>query len=81
MKNQWYGWTGRHLRINLTKQTVSIKENNVEYMKSYLGARGIGIKYLTDEMAPNVDAFSPKNIFIFMKINFARYYFHQSKEH
>lgn len=65
MKKEWYGWTGKYLRINLTKETVSIEEDNPDYMKGYLGARGIGIKYLMDEIDPKTDAFSPKNKLIF----------------
>lgn len=56
-----YGWVGRHLRINLTESTIEAIENDQALMNAYLGARGVGIKYLIDEVDPQTDAFDPAN--------------------
>ena len=64
MKTEFYGWTGRHIRVDLTKSDIQIVEDNPEIMKNYLGARGIGIKYMMDEIDPKIDAFEPQNRFI-----------------
>ncbi len=65
MKHKWYGYTGRHIRVDLTHKKIDIQENDPEIMTSYVGARGIGIKYLFDEMNPQADALSEENKFIF----------------
>ena len=65
MMHKWYGYTGRHIRVDLTHGKINFAENDPEIMKSYVGARGIGIKYLMDEMDPAVDALGPENKFIF----------------
>lgn len=58
------GWTGRHIRLNLTTGSIETRDNDPELMKTYLGARGVGIKYLSDEVDPAIDAFDPDNRFI-----------------
>jgi len=55
------GWTGKILRVNLTNAKVSVEDLPLEVAKDYMGARGIGAKYLFDEVDPKVDALSPKN--------------------
>ena len=56
---------GRHIRVDLTHGKIEIEENDPEIVKNYIGARGIGIKYLMDEMDPSEDALSEGNKFIF----------------
>ena len=58
---QVFGWTGRHIRINLTTADIQVIENDPGIMKDYIGARGLGIKYMVDEVDPRVDALEPKN--------------------
>ena len=65
MKRKWSGYTGRYIRVDLTNSKISILESDPQILKSYVGARGIGIKYLFDEMDPKADALSPENKFIF----------------
>jgi aldehyde:ferredoxin oxidoreductase len=64
MSAEFYGWTGRHIRVDLTNSDIQVVEDNPEIMKNYLGARGIGIKYMMDEIDPKIDAFEPQNRFI-----------------
>jgi aldehyde:ferredoxin oxidoreductase len=64
MSTKFYGWTGRHIRVDLTNSEVQVVEDNPDVMKNYLGARGLGIKYMMDEIDPKIDAFEPQNRFI-----------------
>jgi aldehyde:ferredoxin oxidoreductase len=64
MNTEFYGWTGKHIRVDLTCSAISVMEDDLELMKNYLGARGIGIKTMMDEIDPKIDAFEPQNRFI-----------------
>jgi len=65
LQKKWFGWTGRHICINLTDSTIDIRENDPEVMRTFIGARGIGIHYIMEKVDPMTDAFSPENRFIF----------------
>jgi len=56
-----YGWTGRLLRINLTKNKVSIQKIDQEILYKFLGGRGLAAKILWDELPVGVDPLSPYN--------------------
>ncbi|MFZ5920410.1 MAG: aldehyde ferredoxin oxidoreductase family protein [Chloroflexota bacterium] len=60
-----YGWHGKLLRINLTTGKVSTEEIDPKIARDYIGGRGWAIRYLTDEVDPKVDPFSPDNKLIF----------------
>jgi aldehyde:ferredoxin oxidoreductase len=64
MKKEFYGWTGKHVRVDLTRGEIRVVADDPEIMHRFLGARGIGIKYMMDEMDPRMDAFEPNNHFI-----------------
>jgi len=51
--------------VDLTNQQVEYKEVNGEDSRLYLGARGLGTKYVFDN-GPTVEAFSPDNIVAIM---------------
>ena len=61
MSTRAYGWTGKHLRVDLAARNISVVDNDSEIMRAYLGARGLGIKYIMDEIDPRIDAFEPNN--------------------
>ncbi len=61
MTSENFGWTGKHLRVNLTNSTIEVCENDLEIMRQYLGARGLGIKYLSAEVDPKTNALEPNN--------------------
>lgn len=65
LTQKWCGWTGRHICIDLTNETIEVKENDLEVMKNFVGARGIGIHYVMEKMDPKADALSAENRFIF----------------
>lgn len=54
-------WAGKILRVDLTAGTVKIEPLNMDWAHAYLGSRGLGSKYLVEEVDPKVDALSPQN--------------------
>lgn len=59
------GFNNRVARINLTTGDVSYEQLNPEDVRKFLGARGLGVKYLLDN-GPEVEAFSPDNLLCVM---------------
>ena len=55
------GWQNTILRVNLTKGTVVSEPLNRDWAQEYLGQRGLGTRYLVDEVDPTVDPMSPDN--------------------
>lgn len=60
-----YGWHGRLLRVDLTNHQVSIETIDPKVLKDYIGGRGVAIRYLYDEVDPQVDPLAPENKLIF----------------
>lgn len=58
-------WTRKVLRVNLTEGTCVSEPLNMEWALKYLGQRGLGTKYLMEEIDPKVDPLSPDNKMIF----------------
>ncbi|MEZ5534344.1 MAG: aldehyde ferredoxin oxidoreductase family protein [Thiolinea sp.] len=58
-------WQRKILRINLTTGSCNTEPLNMDWAQDYLGQRGLGSKYLLEEMDPAVDALSPENKLIF----------------
>ena len=59
------GWTGRLLRVDLTKGKAIHTEYPEELAKKFIGGRGLAVKLLWDELKPGTDPLSPDNILIF----------------
>jgi len=59
------GWTGRILRVNLTKGKAVTQEFDSKFALNWLGGRGFAAKILWDELKPGTDPFSPENRLIF----------------
>lgn len=55
------GWQGKLLRVDLTAGTCKTEKLNEQWAMEYLGGRGLGSKYFTEEVDPTVDPFSPEN--------------------
>ncbi|MHB8870525.1 MAG: aldehyde ferredoxin oxidoreductase family protein, partial [Thermoleophilia bacterium] len=60
------GWMGKVLRVDLSKSKVTVEDLVREIAKDYVGGRGLGVKYLYDEIDPAVDAYSPENKLLFV---------------
>ncbi len=59
------GWQHQLLRVNLSNLSCAVESLNKEWAQSYLGQRGLGTKYLYEEIDPRVDPVSPENKLIF----------------
>jgi len=55
------GYCGKLLRINLTAGTVSTEPIDPEVARKFIGGRGLGTWYLSQEVSPQVDPLSPEN--------------------
>ncbi len=56
-----YGYHGKILRINLKTQEVKLETLDLDMAKKFIGGRGLGTKFMVDEVDPKVDPFSPEN--------------------
>ena len=54
-------WAGKILRVNLTAGTVKSEPLNMEWAQNYIGSRGLGTKYLVEEVDATVDPLSADN--------------------
>jgi len=51
----------KFLRVDLTSRIVREEEIPSEVVRDFIGGRGLGIKYLYEELSPNVDPLGPDN--------------------
>jgi aldehyde:ferredoxin oxidoreductase len=56
-----FGYCGKFLRINLSSGTIKKEDLDMEIAKKFIGGRGLGSFILSQEISPNIDAFSPEN--------------------
>jgi aldehyde:ferredoxin oxidoreductase len=61
----WGGYANRVAWIDLTKGTVKYRPIDDDDARKYIGARGLGVKYVFDN-GPHVDPLSPDNLLCFM---------------
>ena len=54
-------WQNTILRVNLSAGTCKSEELNREWAQEYLGQRGLGTRYLAEEVDPAVDPMAPEN--------------------
>ncbi|MDZ7840106.1 MAG: aldehyde ferredoxin oxidoreductase family protein [Gammaproteobacteria bacterium] len=59
------GWQKRILSIDLSRGTAESEPLNMAWADQYIGQRGLGSKYLYENMDPAADAMSPDNVLIF----------------
>ena len=53
--------TGRFLRVNLSTGKIETESVPEQVARDFIGGRGYGIKYLYQELAPNVDPLGEHN--------------------
>lgn len=58
------GFTGKFLRVDLSKGSTSIEDTNMKWARDYIGGQGLATRYIVDNMDPGVDALSPDNVLI-----------------
>jgi aldehyde:ferredoxin oxidoreductase len=54
-------WHGKILRINLTQHKITEEPVDPQIARDYIGGRGWAVRYMYDEVDPQVDALSPGN--------------------
>jgi aldehyde:ferredoxin oxidoreductase len=62
--NQWFGWVGKVLDIDLTNRKVLVYPLDRDLTKRFIGGRGINGKILFDSLGPDTDPLGPDNILI-----------------
>ena len=60
-----YGWIGKILRVNLTREKIS-EVDTMKYARKFIGGRGIAAAIAWEELKPEIDAFDPENKLIIM---------------
>ena len=58
-------WQKKILRVDLTAGIVESEPLNMEWADQYLGSRGLGTRYMWEEMDPKADPMGPENVLIF----------------
>ena len=59
-------YNGKLIRLNLTSRQSQVEDIPEQWLKEYLGGRGIGVRYLYEELKPGVEPFSADNKVIMM---------------
>ena len=59
------GYTEKILVIDLKNQTTKVEKTNLEDAKNFIGAKGLGAKYLIDNLPKGTDPLFPENLLIF----------------
>ena len=54
-------WAGKILRVNLSAGTVKSEPLKMDWAQAYIGSRGLGTKYLVEEVDAKVDPLSADN--------------------
>lgn len=54
-------YNGKIIRVNLSQSAVKVENLDIDMAKKFVGARGLGVKILSDEIDPKIDALSPQN--------------------
>lgn len=60
------GYTGNILRVNLSNKHVSIEPLREDAAKSFIGGRGLGAKFLFDEVPAGIDPLGEHNKLLFL---------------
>ncbi len=65
-KNQIYGYAGKVLRVDLTGGKSTGEALDEDLLSKYVGGAALGIKYLYDEVPPEIEWSAPNNrLFLF----------------
>ena len=55
------GWIGKYLRVNLTTRKITTEVLDPRLARDYIGARGLGTRFMFNEVDPKVDPLSVAN--------------------
>lgn len=59
------GYAGRFLRVNLTTRDITKEIADENALRNYIGGTGMGVKFLYEEVAPEVQWSDPENRLVF----------------
>jgi len=59
------GYNGKVLRVDLTREKMTIEKTDEEFCTKYLGGAGFIAHYLLTEVNPGIDPLGPENKLIF----------------
>jgi aldehyde:ferredoxin oxidoreductase len=57
---------GRMLRVDLTSESVESVPVPEEWRQRYVGGKGLGARYLYEELDPGIDPLGPENVLMFL---------------
>ncbi|UCC33250.1 MAG: aldehyde ferredoxin oxidoreductase family protein, partial [Candidatus Bathyarchaeota archaeon] len=66
MRKMQGGYVGKILRVDLSHKKTSSEDLNTQWARMFIGGKGLGAKYLFEELKPNTDPLSPENVMIIM---------------
>ncbi len=61
-EGKMHGWMGAVLRVDLTREKVVKQPLDKEAAAKFIGGRGLNSKVLFDEVRPDIDPLTPKNV-------------------
>jgi aldehyde:ferredoxin oxidoreductase len=61
-----YGYTGKLLRVNLSSGESKVEPILEPVIKDFLGGRGLGVRYLYQELSPGIDPLGAENKLLFL---------------
>jgi aldehyde:ferredoxin oxidoreductase len=59
------GWTGKILRVDLSKSSYTVEDLDPVLAKQFIGGRGLAVKLLYDEGVATADPLGPENKLVF----------------
>jgi aldehyde:ferredoxin oxidoreductase len=59
-----YGYTGKILQVDLTKETTKTIPSRIDEVKQYIGGIGLAIKLVYDNLQSNIDPLEPENVLV-----------------
>ena len=54
-------YTGKILRVDLSRGQATEENTREEWLNKYYGQKGLGIRYLLEDIDPSIDPLSPEN--------------------
>lgn len=60
-----FGYMGRVLRVDLTKNRILVEDLDEKFAAEYVGGVGFGTKILFNELKPGIDPLGPENKLVF----------------
>jgi len=76
-----YSYNGQLLVVDMTSGEIEKQPLNEDYVRQYIGGRGLGARYLHDLLKPGIDPLSPDNVILAMTGPFTGTGIHSCQKH